>query len=321
MGQYDSICLFFLLLALLYYLDGRMWRFAFVMGFAVVCKMFALLVFLPLLVLREKKLHRIAALGALSLWLYIPTALLFSGRDGDMHVFNDIMVQRLFDAQLPGGTGGVPLFLTCLAFVCVICWLLRPCGREALADAAIHVCFTVFVLLFVFVTWHPQWLILLAPFAVLTNRRQQPRYFWSWLDLLFYAGFFLLCAQKFPGQLEGNLLDGGLLGAAASPAMAGAQTLSFYYGLLPWVLQLSPVLFAAPLLCGMVFKCPWRGGHLADTLTGRPPEPAFEAAPALAGGPAWLTRARCAVWLSFIIGYGGLWLAPCMFQWLKGWLL
>ena len=48
MGQYDSICLFFLLWALIHYLDGRMIPFSLVIGVGMVFKFFPVFLLLPL---------------------------------------------------------------------------------------------------------------------------------------------------------------------------------------------------------------------------------------------------------------------------------
>ena len=109
MGQYDSLCLFFLLLGVRYFMDGRIWRFVLAMGAAMLFKMFAVFVFVPLLLLWEKRPLHICKYALASLWLYLPGSLLFWGRSGDAGFFNSLIAQRLFERTLPA-VGAPSLF-------------------------------------------------------------------------------------------------------------------------------------------------------------------------------------------------------------------
>ena len=79
----------------------------------------------------------------------------------------------------------------------------------------------------------------------------------------------ILCYQTFPGQLEVGMMDYGLvhlalgLNASAIPH----QNLTFYFGLLPYVNQLAPVLFAAPIAAAAIFLYPCAEGTFGDRLT------------------------------------------------------
>ena len=73
-GQYDSLGLFFLLLGLLFYFRGNLSAFAVLCGAAFTFKYFPAFIFLPLLLLREKRvgaIFRLAALFALPVLLVI----------------------------------------------------------------------------------------------------------------------------------------------------------------------------------------------------------------------------------------------------------
>lgn len=303
MGQYDSFCLLFLLLALCFYFDGRLLPFTLVAGVAIVCKFFALLVFLPLLLLREKRISRLLGYGALSLWLTLPTALLFAGRDGDMGFFNELMIQRLFTDTVPGAHTDVPLFFLVYALILAFCFFWRAPDLARLRRMAVYVCMCVFGLLFCWVLWHPQWLVLLVPFAVLSVGTARNRTPWYAMGAICCAGALLLCYQTFPGQLEVGMLDYGLLhlSLGLNAAAAPHQNLTFYFGLLPYVNELAPVLFAAPLFAAVVFLYPVADGTFGDRLS---------------HGARFAPSARAAVWTGACV-FGALLLAPVAFQWMK----
>ena len=304
MSQYDTLCLLFLLLAVLAWLQKRYWRFSLLAGAALVFKFFPLLLFLPLLVLREKRPLRCLAHAAASLWLYLPTALLFRGRTGDMAVFNEEVIQRVFAAVLPGGIDPIPLFLLLYALLLMGCYLYR---RDDDRTAAVMpwVGLTVYGLLFLFVGWHPQWLILLVPFLVLTTFAQTQRAPWIYLDVVLFLGYWLTINFNFPGQLEANLLRSGLLSGLCGGLAQAHNTLAFYLQLLPYGAALSPVLFAAPLAAAILFKAPLVGGSPGDRLSGK--------AEPLARAPSL----RQLLWGTFAVCIPGIWLGSALFVLMK----
>ena len=304
MGQYDSICLFFLLLALLYYLDGKMIPFSLIMGVGMVFKFFPIFLLLPLVLLAEKRLLRAAGYVLLSLWLYLPTSLLFWGRTGDAGFFNQLMIERLFAQVFPGGVKDASLFLLSLALVCIAARLWQPADRAAQNRGAIYFGLVVFSLLFLFVYWHPQWLILLVPFTLLTGLQLRDKTLFALTEGVFCAGFFVLLAALYPGQLEANLIDGGLIALLCGfsfSAVQGARTTGFYFSLIPYLNELAPILFYGPLFAGLIFKLPVGKATLADRLCGD--ERRFSP--------------RLACWGVFVVGLGGFWAAPTLFSWLK----
>lgn len=311
MGQYDSLCLVFLLAALLCWQRGQLWRFSLWTGAAMAFKFFPLLLFLPLLVLVEKRPLRCLEYAAATLWLLLPTALLFRGRTGDMDVFNGLMTDRVFAVRFSGGIE-VPAFLLLYAVLLLICYFYRPADRRALALWMPWLGLAVYGGLFLFVEWHPQWLLLAVPFMVLTTFQQRQRTPWFYLQALWFFGFWAVCNFRFPGQLEANLLDNGPLGGAIRALTTGGahNNLSFYLALVPRLSDLAPVIFAAPLAAAILLKCPAGGKSLADRLAG--------ANMPLARGPA----PRTAIAANFVLCILLLWAGTAAFVLGKafGWL-
>lgn len=160
-------------------------------------------------------------------------------------------------------------------------------------------------LLFLLVQWHPQWSILLSPFLLLTTWQTKKQMPWLLLSGICFAGYFLLTAYSFAGQIGGNLLDFGLLGQLTGLRISGSEQLrinTIYFDLVPYLSQLAPVAFAAPLLAGLVGKLPLRGSCLADRLDHRPVNPQ----------PLWLWA-----YGTFAVCWGCVWLVPSLFGWCK----
>lgn len=311
MGQYDSLCVFFMLLALVFYFDENYTAFSLVLGVAMVFKTFPLFLLVPLVLLVEKRPLHIVKYLVLSFWLYIPTTLLFAGRTGDAAFFNSLMAERLFEQTLPMGTGAPSIFGVIMALVCVGAFIYKPRDEKALQKAALYIGLLVFTSLFAFIYWHPQWLILLVPFAVLTTLTSSHKSTYFYLSAVTGIGFFMVMNITFQGNLEGNLLLGGVFAKALAPlwAAGNVRTVSFYYALLPYFLELAPIMFYGGLFAALLFKLPLGAQTLGEKLNGAQPQ--------TGEAPQEKVSYRLAIFGVFAISVIGFWLVPSMFSFLK----
>lgn len=304
MGQYDTICLFFTLWALCCYVRGRYTRFSLVLGIGVVCKFFPLLLFVPLILLAEKRLPRLMGYGVCALWLYLPTTLLYWGRTGDAHIFTQAMIDRLFRLNYETGVRGVPIFVLGYALLVFAAMLYTAPDAGRRNDVALYCCLAVYGWLFLCLLWHPQWILLLVPFIVLTTFRHPVRMPWFWLDIALCAGFFMNCFYEYPNQMGAGLLDGGVLPLITGHTIGSCgenwKMVSNFLEHIPYVWVLTPVLFCGAILAQLLFKLPLSGGTPAQRL-GRA---ADTAEPSL-----WI----CGV-MRFALGLGCCWLIPVLVE-------
>lgn len=295
-AQYDSLCLFPLLLAVLFWTKGKYIRFALTTGAALVFKFFPLLLFLPLLLLVEKRPLRLLGYTAMTFWLYLPTALLFRGRIGDMGFFTNMMIDEVFAAQLPGGIAPIPVFITLYAVFLVGCYLYPPTLTEAVRRMP-WIGLAVYGTFFLFTRWHPQWLILIIPFFVLSIMQQKQKAPWYYGKALLFAGYLLCATVNYPKHFEIGLFGNGAFRILVAALPKSENAFSFYLYLIPHLQQLIPALFAAPLIAAILFLFPLNSGSLGDHLSN---EQQRELAPAQ--GEHYLIQI---VWTSCILG---LWL-------------
>ena len=307
MGQYDSICLFFTLLAVCFYLDDKMLKSSIAIGVGITCKFFGLLIFIPLVLLKEKKLLNIFKYLLCSLWLYLPTTLLFWGRTGDAAAFTEIMLERLFTVNIDFGPGRrASAFLVFYAVAAFLCFIYTPRGKRELDYAAVYTAMSVFILLFLFIEWHPQWLVLLMPFITVTTLAQHNKTAWFLLDIFMSAGFFILCWLRFPGQCSGSLFNVGLAGfiSGFSSCGDGYKSLSYFIDRIPHLTQAAAVFFAASLIINLVFKFPVGGNSLANKISSADE---YDALPT-----------RLCIWAVFAIGFVCCWFLPSLAERLNG---
>ena len=306
MGQYDSICLFFTLWALVLYFEKRYMAFSLLVGVGMVFKFFPLFLFIPLLLLVEKRPLHLLKYGIVSLWLYLPTALLFLGRTGDASYFNGLMADRLFQSAFPGTMADASWFGLGMVLLCVAAYLYRPKGDKAWQDAAVYSGLAVFSLLFLLVLWHPQWLILLPPFMILNMLCRREQYGYAYLNIALCIGFFILTAVVYPGALEGNLFDFGILRPLTGwfyALVEGRRCTAFYFNLIPYFVRLGAILFYGALMAQILFALPTGRGALSDRLAGAEPAPRM--------------NCRLVCWGTFALAFGGFWLAPTLFTYCK----
>ena len=191
-GQIDILGVFFSLMGLWAYLRGDLLRFLGWFALSITSKLLGLFIFLPLLLLREKRLWRIGGctLAAMSLTL-LSKLLFFADKMATPSQFDERRFLRfLFDYQLQLGGASVSLFVLLFGVLLIFCWCSTiPKGQEAVwrawAFLAGNACF------FVGANTFPYWSVLLAPCAaLLLLSRPGLAKRTLWLDLAMSGAYF-----------------------------------------------------------------------------------------------------------------------------------
>ncbi|NLL91625.1 MAG: hypothetical protein GX222_04295 [Ruminococcaceae bacterium] len=245
-GQYDVLCIFFILLSLVYFLKGDSLRFSVIMGVGILLKSFAVLAFIPLLLYKEKKLKDIIKYMLVGFSPYLITYLLYRGRTGDADYFNNVMMGRLFEIKV----GQIPLFPLFFALLCLVCWSVDfEKNRGKRLKTASFICLFVFVSLLLSIYWHPQWAFLVTPFLVISAFSSENKTLYLYLNIFFSAGVFLHAWRVFPGHFEFNMLFYGIFYALGNKQfyMIPYRTMSSIMASLPvfWHVASSLVFVAS----------------------------------------------------------------------------
>ncbi len=170
-GQADIIGVLFTLLGIRAYIRGQRFRFLLYFMIAIPCKQYALFVFIPLLLLVEKNLIRIALSGVFAMLLKLSQSFLFDGSSEAMRIsfeFNKEMYDRMTQNLLPVMLGNVPVSLVCLAVPCVIAYLYpQVTDREERGRWAIWLPLLVLVPLFASFESSSYWYVHMAPYLAI----------------------------------------------------------------------------------------------------------------------------------------------------------
>lgn len=184
LSAYDITALYFTVLGVTCWIKND--RRGFVLNFmlAIPLKMFALLIFLPLLLLREKNIWKILGnmLLALSPILVFRILIPCSGngigfRLSDMLHGTDLSNLALLYAITYHSEmvlGEIYYSVIGFGILMAVCYFIRLKTSQQYAEWGIYVCFVSYAILFTTCVSHPYWIIIMTPFTVLLammNRR------------------------------------------------------------------------------------------------------------------------------------------------------
>ena len=212
-NQYDIFSVTATLLAILFYFDKKYYKFSLLISLAICYKLFPVFIFIPLILLAEKRIFKIIQYFALGLSLYVITSFLWASLDVGYNKTQSIMMpnfefyQWIFKSELPGGAGNICIFIFCIFVISTIAYWLKPTESD-FAFISIYLAGAAYISFFVFVNWHPQWVVILLPFLSLILFRMRSLKIGIILDIFVSIGFMLTNCLKF---LDGSIMNETLL--------------------------------------------------------------------------------------------------------------
>ena len=167
LGGYDIISVFFTLLGILFYINRNTLRFSIFFSIAISLKFFAAIIFLPLLLLVEKKLFKLIGWGLLASSFTLFQVLLYVKHP----VFLNEVLLMLFHKTQSHSTLKTMFKLGIATLYVLFCFYLygkKIKGLNQFYKYTVFVPLFAYSLMFVAVTWHPQWIIIICPFLALS---------------------------------------------------------------------------------------------------------------------------------------------------------
>ncbi|MDO5555873.1 MAG: hypothetical protein Q4G09_04340 [Clostridia bacterium] len=167
-GQYDIIALFFILLGIYAYMNNDYKKFILWFAIAIPLKLFAIFAFIPLVLLKEKKITKII-LSIICGCLILAVSRFFSSLMPyyieSTELFNSGMLDRLLSTSvLQINLGEASAFFIAYFILCIFCYIKSVDSENLLKKYAIYIPFASFSILFLLVLYHPFWLIYTTPF-------------------------------------------------------------------------------------------------------------------------------------------------------------
>ena len=207
-SQYDIFTVFFMVLGLYLYLEGKLWQFALAFGMAATFKYHAVLYFLVLILLREKKIRnliRYAVIMAVPLMVEILPNI--GSEAFKRNVFGFGALDYVKKPFALGFFSGINLLAAVAAFVLVWAYQ-KKAEEEEIASWGIFFCVAVSFAIFGFSTWNPQWVLLMVPFLVLNIFMNRNGNLLLMITNIFMAAMYIFCSQS---MVDERVLNGGIL--------------------------------------------------------------------------------------------------------------
>lgn len=170
--QYDIISITLMLSGILGYIRKDEKRFVFSFMFAITMKLFAVFIFIPLLLLREKNLIKIVIKMLEGMIFLLFCKILFGGQaayKSSTSSFSNDMLNRLQISSIqwifPEYT--IPIFFVLLFGVCVFCFANKCNDDTELNLFAIYIPYVVFGGFISLIQINLYWMVLFAPFSTI----------------------------------------------------------------------------------------------------------------------------------------------------------
>jgi len=204
MGQYVTICLFFMLLFIRLMEEDIGAKAIIVGGIAICLNLMTFFVIIPYLLLKTEAINKSFIANLLLLFTpFLVTKLLFLGKEGHSK-FASEMIRRIMTPLVVGNVE-IPVFPCILTVLCCVSLLMTD---ERNIHYGIRISLLSLAALFLLIEWHPQWIILLiAIISINMECNERVKALWPVLSVMLSIGFYLYSFCRFPGQLENNLLN------------------------------------------------------------------------------------------------------------------
>lgn len=169
-GQYDIIGLLFTMIGMYYYLKKDYLKFSIAFSLAISLKLFAIMLFIPLLLLSNKKILQIIKYLVVGVSAtFIQIALYYNNPAFRSEFFSlaSGVVDQLQTFNLSGFNSS-PYLIIIFCIICIYAYIKKAKDDYEFSKIAVLLCIASYASLFSTTIWHPQWLIILMPFFALS---------------------------------------------------------------------------------------------------------------------------------------------------------
>lgn len=212
-GQYDVFTVFLILLGIYYYMKDNRKLFVLFFALSIPFKYYSLLIFVPLLLLKEKNVFKIirdmvlvASCYAIEFLIYLPSPLFRE------YVLGFGPTGYVYQAGIDTGAAHLSLVIIFFCLICAWAYFQKPGTRAELAQWSFYLCSLVIVVIFGLSQWHPQWLLFAVPFWVISAFLHKDTKIFMILDILMMLFFIVYTVNIWPDHVDQELFAWGIFG-------------------------------------------------------------------------------------------------------------
>lgn len=211
-GQYDIIGLFFTMTGFYYYVRKDLNRFAWFFSAAISFKFFPLVIFIPLILLAEKRLVYLAKFGLIAVTVSMLQVVLYWGSNAFRQEIFSIASEKTSHLAVFGLSplNSAPYLLVVFAIVCLYAYIKEPQNDEEWRKVATLTPIAVYGTMFSTVIWHPQWLVIIMPFFALAALYIKDKTKSYVIDIIGMIAFIWVVVNVWSHGVDVSMLSGGM---------------------------------------------------------------------------------------------------------------
>jgi hypothetical protein len=177
---------------------------------AISLKFFAAIIFVPLILLLVKDLKKILIFGFFASIFCLLSAIAYL--DNATFISN---VSKLVETKLTSSDQNFqPIKLICMLLyilLCVKAYMLKKMAKKDFIKNSIFISYGAYVILFLMVKWHPQWIILLMPFLSLSYSYLKNIIFCFYIEMAGTFSFVTLTVNTWKDNVDQKMITLGPL--------------------------------------------------------------------------------------------------------------
>lgn len=212
-GQYDIFTVFLILLGIYYYLKDNRAMFVLFFALSLPFKYYSLLIFVPLLLLKEKNFFCILRdMVCVTLCYVLEFAIYFQSPLFRQYVLGFGPTGYVYQAGIDTGAAHLSLVLMLFCMICAWAYFTNPKTRSELSQWSFYFCSLVIAVIFGLSQWHPQWLLFAVPFWVLSAFLNRDTKIFMALDIFMMLVFMIYTVNIWPDHVDQELFSWGIFG-------------------------------------------------------------------------------------------------------------
>lgn len=255
-GQYDVLTLFFMLLGIYFYFKERNGWFVFFFSMSIPFKYFSFLIFLPLLLLRQKNVWKVIAscIGVaipylIEILIYLPSEIFRE------YVFGFTPAGYIFAASIDTGYFKISWVVLVFSMTCAWAYFTNVKELTEWAQWAFFLCSVCMFAAFGLSMWHPQWLLMGMPFFLLSAFMNRDTKIFMILDILLMLFLVIFTVNLWSDRVDQFLFSLGIFKHLMRDYNVGTKlSMRQIFGVTDMDFVMSA--FSALLLASAVFKHP-----------------------------------------------------------------
>ena len=211
-GQYDIIELFFIMLAFYFYIRKYILYFCITMSMAISIKYIPIILFLPLLLFIEKNFIKIFRYTVVSLLFTILQIVFYLNSPAFREFMPQMTAHKISILYLiPFSPLNMPkIFYFLFALLCTICYILKNNNDDGFYKKSINIALISLSIFILSVHWHPQWLVLLVPFFLLSTIYIKDKEIFLTLDIFGSLSFIIITLYFWQNNVDIGMMKYGV---------------------------------------------------------------------------------------------------------------